>query len=57
MAMTMKLAGAAVAVILMVAYLLPSVIKLKDVALGIVVLIGLAMMLVDLWQSMRSKED
>lgn len=55
--MTMKLAGAAVAVILMLAYLLPSVIKLKDVALGIVVLIGVAMMLVDLWQSMRSKED
>ena len=55
--MAMKLAGAVAAVVLMLAYLLPTVFKLKDVALGIVVLIGIAMMLVDLWQSMRSKED
>lgn len=55
--MTVKLVGAAAAVILVLSYLLPPVYKLKDVALGVVILIGIAMMLVDLWQSLQSKED
>jgi len=55
--MLFKLLAGVVAVTLMVAFLLPPVIKLKDVALGIVVLIGVTMMLVDLWQSLQSKDD
>jgi hypothetical protein len=55
--MPLKLFAGAVAVVLMIAYLLPLVLKLKQVSLGIVVLIGLTMMLIDLGQSLKSKED
>jgi hypothetical protein len=55
--MLIKYFAGAVAVILLVAYLLPVVLKLKDVALGMVIAIGFAMMLVDLLQSLKSKED
>jgi hypothetical protein len=34
-----------------------AVVKLQDVALGIVVVIGLGLMAWDLWESVRSKED
>ena len=55
--MAFKIFAGIVAMLLAIAYLAAPVIKLKDVALGIVVLIGLAMMAVDLWQSMKSKDD
>ncbi len=55
--MPIKFFAAVVAVILVIAYLVPVVLKLKDVALGAVILIGIGMMLVDLWQSLQSKED
>jgi hypothetical protein len=55
--MLIKYLAGAVAAILLVAYLLPVVLKLKDMALGAVVAIGIAMMLVDLLQSLKSKED
>lgn len=55
--MGVKIAAAAVAVILIVGYLLPPVFKLKEVALGVVICIGIALMLVDLWQSLQSKDD
>jgi hypothetical protein len=55
--MPFKILAGVVAVALMVAYLMPPVFKLKDAALGIVICIGLAMMLVDLWQSLQSKDD
>jgi uncharacterized membrane protein YqjE len=55
--MILKILAAVVAVVLMVIYLIPPVYKLQEIELGVVVAIGLAMMLVDLWQSLRSKED
>ena len=55
--MGVKLAAAAVAVILLAGYLLPPVFKLKEVALGVVICIGFTMMLVDLAQSLKSKDD
>ena len=55
--MAVKIAAAVVAIVLMLAYLLPPVFKLKDIALGAVILIGIAMMLVDLLQSLRSTDD
>ena len=55
--MAFKIFAALVAVALMLLYLVPPVIKLKDVELGVVILAGLAMMLVDLWQSIQSKDD
>jgi len=55
--MKYKYFAAALAVVLMVVYLAAPVIKLRDPALTIVVLIGVALMLVDLWQSLRSAGD
>ena len=55
--MPIKIFAAIVAVALLLAFLSAPVFKLKDVALGVVSLIGVAMMLVDLWQSLQSKDD
>ena len=55
--MPIKIFAAAIAVILMIAYLIPVVVKLKDVALGVVILVGIGMMLTDLWQSLKKRED
>ena len=55
--MPIKFFAAVVAVILLIGFLAPPVLKLKDVALGIVICIGIVMMLVDLLQSLKSKED
>lgn len=55
--MSVKLVSAVVAVVLMIGYLAPIVLKLKEVALGGVVAIGIVMMLVDLWESLRKREE
>lgn len=55
--MGFKIFAGVVATVLLVGFVLPHLIKLKDVALGAVILAGIAMMLVDLWQSIRSKDD
>ncbi len=55
--MSIKIFAAIVAVALVLAFNLPVVFKLKEVALGVIILIGIAMMLVDLWQSLQSKDD
>jgi len=55
--MAFKIFSAVVAVVLMLGFLAPVVIKLQDVALSAVVMIGLGLMLADLWQSLRSKEE
>jgi tetrahydromethanopterin S-methyltransferase subunit D len=52
-----KIAAGIVAAALLIIFISPVVIKLKDVALGAVVLIGLTMMIIDLWQSFKSKDD
>ena len=44
------------ALALMLAYIAPVVIKLREPALTVVALTGLVMMLVDLWQSLRAKD-
>jgi hypothetical protein len=54
--MALKVFAGIVAVALMLSYLLPLVFKLKQFALGAVVLIALAMMLVDLVQSTRDRD-
>lgn len=53
--MAFKILSGFVATVLLVAYLAPIVLKLRDHALTAVILVGVAMMLVDLWQSLRSK--
>lgn len=55
--MPFKIFAGIVAMAIMLPYLAAPVIKLKDIALGVVVLIGVAMMLVDLWDSLQSKDD
>ena len=55
--MPIKIFAAIVAVALILSYLSPVVFKLKDIPLGVVILIGIAMMLIDLWQSLKSKDD
>jgi hypothetical protein len=55
--MALKIFAGIVAVALMVAYLLPLVIKLKEVSLVVVIGIALTMVLVDLVQSLKSRED
>jgi hypothetical protein len=49
--------AAIVAATLVLAYLAAPVVKLNEVALTVVVLIGVIMLLVDLWQSLHSKGD
>jgi hypothetical protein len=44
-----------VAVVLVVVYLGAVMVKLWDPALIVVMLIGIVMMVIDLWQSIRSK--
>lgn len=55
--MPVKIFAAIIAIALLLAFVSPVVFKLKDVALGVIILIGVAMMLVDLWQSLKSKDD
>jgi hypothetical protein len=54
--MAVKIVAGLVALVLIVGYLLPPVFKLKDVALGIVIVVGLTMMVIDLVQSLKSKD-
>lgn len=51
--MPIKIFAAVVAVVMVLSFLVPPVWKLKDIALGVVILIGIVMMLVDLWQSLQ----
>ena len=55
--MPVKIFSGLVAISLLLAYLVPLVIKLKEVSLGVVMLIGVVMALADLWQSLQSKDD
>ena len=55
--MPFKIFAGVVAVLLMLGYLLPPIFKLKEIDLTIAILLGLAMMAVDLWDSLQSKDD
>ena len=55
--MAVKIVAAIVAIILMGTYLLALAFKLKEVDLAIVIIAGLTLMLIDLWQSLKSKDD
>ncbi|MEX2164959.1 MAG: hypothetical protein WD823_12040 [Sulfuricaulis sp.] len=55
--MAIKIFSGIVAVILMLVYLAPVMLKLWDPALSLVMLVGFALMLFDLWQSLQSKTD
>ena len=55
--MIFKVIGSILAASLLIIFIGPVAIKLKDVAFSVVVLIGLTMMFVDIWQALKSKED
>lgn len=55
--MPYKIIAGVIAAALVITYMMPVVWRLKEVALFIVAGIGTVMMLIDLWQSLRSKED
>jgi hypothetical protein len=55
--MAYKIIAGIIAAALLLTYVGPVVLKLNDVALWSVVVIGVMMMLVDLWQSLQSKDD
>ena len=55
--MALKAVYGVIAAALVVIYLLAPAIKLKDPALTAVIIVGILMMLIDLWQSLQSKDD
>jgi hypothetical protein len=55
--MPYKIIAGIVAAALLLIYMAPVVLRLQDTALWIIAGTGVVMMLVDLWQSLRSKED
>ncbi len=55
--MPVRILATLIAVALVLAYVGPMVWKLKDLALGVVILIGTVVMLADLWQSLRDSQD
>ncbi|MCC6246232.1 MAG: hypothetical protein IT499_00510 [Rubrivivax sp.] len=55
--MPLKTVYAVVAVVLMLLYLSPVLYRLKQLDLAIVVIVGVGMMLLDVWQSLKSKEE
>lgn len=55
--MPVKIFAGIVGVVLLLVYVSPVVLRLKDIPLGVVAALGIGMMVVDLWQSLRSKDD
>jgi hypothetical protein len=55
--MGFKIAAALVAVFLLSGYLLALAFKLKEIDLAIAIGLGMVLMLIDLWQSLKSKDD
>ena len=54
--MIMKIVAAIIAVLLMLAFVLPPAVKLKEPALIAVIALGMVLMLIDLWQSLRERD-
>ena len=54
--MVMKVIAGIIAVVLVIAFVLPPAIKLKEPALIAVIALGIGLMLIDLWQSLRERE-
>lgn len=55
--MAFKILASIVAAALLIIFIGPVVVKLKDVALSAVVLIGVTMMVTDIWHTLRSGDD
>lgn len=55
--MIFRILSGIVAIALLVAFIGPVALKLKEFALIAVALIGVGLAVIDLWQSIRAKED
>jgi len=55
--MPFKIFASIVAAAMLIIFIGPVVVKLKDLALSGVVLIGVVMMVTDIWNSLQSKDD
>ena len=55
--MPFKIIASLVAIASLLIFVGPVVVKLKDVSLTVVVLIGVVMMVTDVWQSLKRKDD
>ena len=55
--MAVKVVAGIIGAALLLVYMAPVVLRLKEVALSVIVLLGVGMMLVDLGQSWQSRED
>ena len=55
--MAFKIFAGIVAVILLIGFLVPYVLKMNDTALGVVIIIGLALMARDLWDTYQEKDE
>ncbi|MGQ0523996.1 MAG: hypothetical protein ACT4P8_10095 [Betaproteobacteria bacterium] len=55
--MVFRIFAGIVAVVLFLAFVGPVAVKLKDLSLAVVILIGVGLMLVDLWHSLREKDE
>ena len=55
--MPFKIFAGVVAIVLMVAFLVPLVFKLKEISLGVVAAIGVGLALRDLWESLRASDS
>ena len=55
--MAFKIFAGIVALVLLLGFLVPYVLKMNDTALGVVIIFGLALMARDLWDTYREKDE
>ena len=55
--MPLRFLASVLAIVLVLAYVLPLLWKMKDPALTVVILIGIVVMLADQWQTLRDARD
>jgi len=51
-----KLVSTLIGALLVIAFVAPPALKLKELALVVVILIGLVLMAIDLWQSLHERD-
>ena len=55
--MVVKIIAGVIGIVLLFGFVAPVVLRLKEVSLSVVFLLGAGMMLLDFWQSLKSKDD
>lgn len=55
--MVIRIIAALIAVGFLLLFLVPYVLKMKDIALGVVIVAGLVLMARDLWDTFQEKDD